>query len=69
MGMEKVKTSTDKKIEEQSYKSWRKGKVVKSQVENYLCAIQDQKLSTPDLNSTSGCANNIKDSRVSISDM
>ena len=69
MGIKKVKTSTDIKIEEQSNKSWRKGKVINSQVENYLSAIQDQKLSTPDLNSTSGCANNIKDSRVSISDM
>ena len=69
MGIKKVKTSTDKKIEEQSNKSWRKGKVIKSQVENYLSAIQDQKLPTPDLNSTSGCVNNIKDSRVSLSDL
>ena len=69
MGIKQVKTSTDKKkIEKQSNKSWRKSKVIKSQVENYLSAIQDQKLSTPHLNSTSGYVNNIKDIRDVITD-
>ena len=67
MGIKQLKTSTDKK-NRKANKSWRKSKVIKSQVENYLSAIQDQKLSTPHLNSTSGYVNNSKDIRHVITD-